>query len=287
MTITDYTTAQEDVLSYFLTEFPSDSQAAYVEDVVKKFLEQTYAPDWIDQFWDGLGQAVISDLLDEYNRRIIEGFPVHFTFVDDEGRIVKGWTDPSLRFNTALFQRALLSLSDTEFERLSARLLHLAGCTDAWATPASHDQGLDGFGRLPVLESVRGNVGAESKEYWVWLVVQAKHYKKERVRSSEIREFVGSTHLAQLGIYAQEGKKYELLDWKPYTPRGLVFVTSGEVKRTSRLLADRTGIAMLTSSDLCAAFSTYWINAGEEVPESISELTSLLRYEAERVPLAR
>jgi len=115
--------------------------------------------------------------------------------------------------------------------------------------------------------------------------VQAKHYNKEKVCTSDIREFVGSGKLAKHEIYATEGKKYQQLNLKPISPIAFVLVTSGEVKRTAKLIAEKAGILLVTASDLCAIFSNYWSASKVAIPASPDQLVSLLRQEAEQVPL--
>ncbi len=278
----EYELVKEQLLLFFLTEFTEDTPASYVETAARGFLRRTYSSEWIDGFWEKVGKSVISDLVEEYNRRITDGFPIHFTFVDDEGRKICGWSNPAVSFKTAVFQQALLRLKDAEFERLSGRILHFAGCTSAWATPISHDQGIDAFGYFSLFSLPR--ISREPHKFLVWILVQAKHYDKEKVCSSDIREFLGSGKLAKYEIYATEGKKYQQLKLRPFSPIALVLVTSGEVKRTARLIAEKAGILLVAASDLCAIFSTHWSASKVEIPASPDQLVCLLRQEADRVP---
>lgn len=283
----DFEAVREDILLFFLTEFPDDSGAAYVETVVREHLGQTYTTEWVADFWEKSGHRVVSDLLEEHNRRIDEGFPLNFTFIDDVGSVIRGWANPDVHYNTARFQQALLSLSHTEFEKLSARVLQLAGCTDIWVTPASHDQGLDAFGCLPLLPPLTPVFGRPNSALLCWILVQAKHYRTERVSSSVIREFAGSAELAKFGAYAQEATKYEMLSLKAFTPLGLVLITSGEVKRTAKLVAEQASIIILASSDLCAFFISLWENTGAEIPMTPIDIASRLRQETGDIATAR
>ena len=108
----EYELVKEQLLLFFLTEFTEDTPASYVETAARGFLRRTYSSEWIDGFWEKVGKSVISDLVEEYNRRITDGFPIHFTFVDDEGRKICGWSNPAVSFKTAVFQQALLRLRD-------------------------------------------------------------------------------------------------------------------------------------------------------------------------------
>jgi len=277
--------AREDSLLYFLTEFPLDSPPVYVERVVRDFLQDTYTADWIDTWWAAFGDQMIADLVDEYNKRLADGLPLRYEPVDDIGRKVRGSGVVKGQEFLAAFHEALLSLSHKEFELLSARILQWAGCPRVWATPQSHDQGLDAFGLLPLLE-VPGIWGPDSGAPVLSMVAQAKHYSKDKVRTSEIREFVGATYLAHFNIYATESVKYPQLSLRPLAPVGLVYVTSGEVTRTSRLLGRRAGIFFLSSGDLGVLFQHYWKRSLKRLPESREEVLALIRDELRGIPVS-
>ena len=230
---------------------------------------------------------MIDDLIKEHERRVQERLPVYFTFEDSIGSMVKGWTNPDAQLDTAEFQKALLRLSDSEFETLSARTLQLIGCTDYWATPQSHDQGIDAFGHFPLLPDVAVDFGSPRRPFLCWILVQAKHYEKSKINSATIREFVGSAVLARHQTYAQESTKYSALDLQAVTPIGLVITTSGEVKRTARVLVEGSDVFILTSNDLCAIFTKHWKDTKDELPSSSDDITSSLKQETLDVPVAR
>ena len=277
----EYELVRDELLSCFLTELSDDTPTSYVEEITRKFLLRKYNQEWVEIFWDNLGETFISELVEEYNRRIADGFPINFEFTDDEGRKVRGWANPVIPFNIANFQKALLSLSDKEFERLATRIIQLVGCKDAWATPTSHDQGLDAFGCFQLLDLPK--TPKENNRFTVWILVQAKHYNKEKICSASIREFVGSGYLAKYNIYSTLSSKYEMLELRPLAPIALVIVTSGEVKRTAKLMADEAGIKILTASDICVIFSTQWEMSKIKIPKIVDELACLLRGEAKKV----
>ena len=158
-----------------------------------------------------------------------------------------------------------MRLSDTEFERLATRAIQLVGCSEAWATQTSHDQGLDGFGRFNLLKLPKTT--KYNNDFTVWVLMQAKHYNKEKVCSSNIREFVGSGELAKYKIYSTLSSKYKMLELRPLAPTALVIITSGEVKRTAKLLADESGIKILSSPDLCIIFSKQWKTSKITIPQ--------------------
>lgn len=275
----NYEISKEYLLNFFLTELSETTAASFVEDLSKDFLLRTHNTEWVEDFWDKLGDNFISDLVKEYNDRIYNDYPIYFTFIDELGTKVRGWKNPNASYDTSLFQIALLQLTDTEFESLSGRILQIAGCTDAWVTPKSHDQGLDAFGRYSLFNLPK--YSSTSNLFHSWIIIQAKHYNKEMVCTSDIREFVGSVELAKHHTYAIKGKKYEQLDLKPFTPISYILITSGEVKRTTHLLAEKAGIFLLSSSDIYVIFSIEW---GADQPTSVDKLVDKLRYESTLIP---
>ena len=277
-----YQIAREQLLQFFLTELSEATPPAFVEDLAKQFLLRSHNIEWVNGFWESIGGDFISDLTDEYNRRLADGFPIYFEFIDDLGTKVRGYVNPDISYDTATFQQALFLLTDTEFERLSGRILQLAGCSRAWVTPKSHDQGLDAFGCYHLFDLPK--ISSSSNIFESWILIQAKHYNKEMVCSSEIREFIGSVELAKIHAFAVKGEKYPDLNLKHYTPITFILVTSGEVKRTAHILAEKIGIIFLSASDLCVIFSTEW---GTDLPTSVDEFVSKLRNEASRVPICR
>lgn len=287
----EYDRIREDIILYFLTEFSVSSPVKYVEVAVRDYLSRTYSEEWIDNFWAVVGESVVGDLVDEFNRRLKEGFPISYTFLDDDSTKIRGWNNEAFEFDINAFQKALLQLTPDEFEKLCARVLQIIGCNDVWATPASHDQGIDAFGRIALFNPPEripsfAKTRVANDEPSVWIVLQAKHYTKEKVRSSEIRELAGATYLAKYGLYAQASAKYEQLELKPLAPIAIVLMTSGETKRTVRILSEKSGIALLNSSDLCAIFSVYWAATEISAPNSPEELSDRFRTELDKVIIA-
>lgn len=280
-----YEIAREDTLLYFLTEFPLDSPPVYVEQVVRDFLGGTYGEEWIDHWWAAVGDRMMGDLVDEYNKRLTDGLPLRYEPVDDIGRKVKGSGIAKGEKFSAAFQEALLALSDDEFELLSARVLQWAGCTKVWATPHSHDQGLDAFGLLPLLQ-VPGIWDPQRDAPVLSMLAEAKHYSKEKVRTEKVRGLVGAKYLAQFEMYAVEETKYPELNLRPLAPIGLVLVTSGEVTRTSRLLGRKAGIFFLSSGDLRVLFQDYWMRSLTTLPQSKGAVVALIRQELKGIPIA-
>jgi len=280
--MTTYQIARDQLLQFFLTELSDTTPPSFVEDLAKQFLLRSHNLEWVNQCCENIGDDIIADLTDEYNRRIADGFPIYFEFIDDLGTKIRGSPNPAIPYNISEFQKALLRLTDSEFERLSGRILQLVGCTSAWVTPKSHDQGLDAFGCYNLFNLPR--IPSLSNVFDSWILIQAKHYNKEMVCSSEIREFIGSVELARAHAFAVKGDKYPDLDVKLLTAITYIVVTSGEVKRTVHILADKIGLILLSACDLCVIFSTQWSTSP---PTSLAQFVRKLRYEASLVPICR
>ena len=92
-------------------------------------------------------------------------------------------------------------------------------------------------------------------------LAQAKHYKKEKVNARDIREFIGASSLAKHKIYAvQHDEKYIDLRINPYSSLVHIFITSEEIKITAKIIALKTGVILLTSSELYEIFADYTKN---------------------------
>lgn len=194
---------------------------------------------------------------------------------------MKGKLEPYCDIKYSLFQKALMLLTDIEFQRLSARILDFVGCKITFLTPLSHDQGLDGFGVKPLLSYEVTSSFKNSLD--VWILIQAKHYEKHSISSKEIRELVGSSDLAIHKIFATESERYPSLDLKPFAPIALIVTTSSEVKRTVSTLAKKTGIILITGCELCSIFYNHSAALSSLVSPSAEKIVEILRQEAQLV----
>lgn len=277
----DYEAVKEEILSFFLTEYQPTQAAAYVEAIVKEHLAPIYTVEVIDQFWEQLGLRVIDDLVEEYNVRSTQEWPIPFEFLDSDGTKVVGRSRLPSQPGLDEFQVALLSLTHTEFEELAALVLYLSGCK-AWVTPATHDQGIDAFGFFRLFEEGIGNQGSGPL---IWVFVQAKHYTQQRLGSKEIRDTASAVLFASHKIFDQSKAKYTMIDVKEFSPVAILLVTSGDLKRTAKILAVNSGVMLLTTLDLFLLFSKKW---GPEYinSSSSSSLASRLRGELEGIEVA-
>jgi hypothetical protein len=116
---------------------------------------------------------------------------------------------------------------------------------------------------------------------------QAKHYSKYKVDSSLIREFVGATKLAQHHVYAVHCEKYNDLTFRAFSPVALVYLTSGEISRSAKILAQNAGVILLASDEMYCLFTDYWHRSGAPVPATKRAFTTRLRKETEGFRTAR
>lgn len=279
-----YEDIREEILVYFLTEFPTDRPVAYVEAIVKQFLSATVGEERAEEFWEKMGELVILDIVQEFNRRSELGLPLRYELADDVGRKIRGRADTDEERIHAVFQEALTSISDTDFEKLSARILQWAGCSSFWSTPASHDEGLDAFG-LMNLDFPTPN-DPEAIFPAVSMIAQAKHYSKEKLRTGHVREFVGSGVLASYRVFSTAADKYTELDLRPFTPIVFFLMCSGEVTRTARGLAKLAGVFLITSWDVFQMYRRHWERNGVAVPNSVALMKRLLLRELRGIPVA-
>jgi hypothetical protein len=279
-----YEGIREDILGYFLTEFPLNHPASRVEVVVEEFLRSRFNDEWIEKCWVDVGAKIIDDLVAEFNRRDELGLSVRYQLIDDIGSEVRGQAMPG---EEALytFQDALLQLTDVEFERLAARILGWLGCQRTWVTPASHDEGLDAFGMVPLTFNC---VSADALQFpALYMLAQAKHYNKETVHTAHIREFVGASVLAKHRIYSAAADKYIELDNRPFSPLALWIIFSGEASRLTRGLANSSGVYLLSSYDLLGLFQNYCVLLGIALPGDAAVMLKMLREAIKDIPVAQ
>jgi hypothetical protein len=240
-----------DVLAHFLTEFQPNEKKWKTETYVETFLAKRYSAEVASDMVARFLRPICNLLMDEFENRRKAGELLRFKFLDADGTRVAG-IGPVWKSRLTVFQDALNTLTDTEFEALSARVLLLLGCTEAWVTPQSHDQGLDAFGYAPGCgEKVPIEI---SRQYKLVCLAQAKHYRKTRVGSRDIREFVGSRELAIHEIFSTEDRKYSDLKLPAYGPISMVFITTEELPRTVKLMGRGAGIIVISAQDLAILF---------------------------------
>ncbi|MBA2704182.1 MAG: restriction endonuclease [Blastocatellia bacterium] len=180
------------------------------------------------------------------------------------------------------FQNAINELTSAEFESLSAYILKIAGCETYWRTPESHDQGLDAFGYLSFLTKPSGEWFAGVPR--LILLAQAKHFSTTKVGSKDIREFIGSKELAIHKIYSTIDDRYSDLDIPPFSPVGLLFITTEEVPLTVKRLGVRSGMVILSSDDLHDLLVSNWTKRPKKLTRAW--LLKELRKSIKNIPKA-
>lgn len=243
--------AVHEVISHFLTEFSPDQRVCKTEDYIFCFLARRYAKELVEDLTNKYFKTICNILIEEYDDRIASRELLRYKFIDEAGQKVSGMGQ-SWQKQIRIFQDALNELTDADFESLSARVLALLGCNEVWLTPLSHDQGLDAFGYAQAHpHQVPREISCQCR---IVYLAQAKHYKKHKVGSRDIREFVGSRDLAMFKIFSNEDQMYKNLVIKPFGPSVMVFVTTEELPRTVKIMGKNAGIVVLSAQDLAVLF---------------------------------
>lgn len=240
-----YPEAVDEILAHFLTDFDINCRPYLLKSYITKELEKTYSTEHVDTIVEKYYNVIQKFLMEEYDSRLKDDQLLRYEFLDAEGTRVKGIGKGSTS-RLRLLQNALNSISNAEFERLSAVILKWMGCREVWATPLSHDQGLDAFGYYYGFKKYLPRRCVCT----VVMLAQAKHYRKHKVGTKDIREFVGSYDLAVHKIFSTLDAKYSQLLIKPFGPTLLVFLTTQEVPMTFKRLADKAGVVVLAAEDI-------------------------------------
>jgi hypothetical protein len=253
--MSDIRSLYDETLSYFMTEYESDSNPETLENCIFSYLSKKYTSETIAEFLEKYLDEVRDQLVEEFNDRFGNRVTLRYRIVDDVGNQIAGIGKKG-RADRLQFQDALNELTPSEFEALSAYVLRVFGCDSYWKTPETHDQGLDAFGYMPLLPTNRRKwLGAKPR---IAFLAQAKHFKKAIVGSKDVREFVGSYVLAVYKIDATVDSCYQDLELLPFGPAALIFITTEEVPQTVKRLSLRSGIVVLSSDDLFDLLLRSW-----------------------------
>jgi len=273
-----------EAISYLLTRYPVNGKPQYLKEVISYYLLSKFNADYVERFWTDHGENLCNDLIEETNRRVETGASIRYEILDDIGERIRGAGIARRKDPRTAFQDALQELDPLQFERLAGVLLQWAGCHSTWLTPESHDQGLDAFGYCRFL------LGPKKWRFGqpeVVFLAQAKHYLKNRVSSYDVREFIGAAECAKHKVYAVEGGRYPELEVRPLAPIALIFLTSGELKVTAKILAQRSGMIVIASDELFHLCQHYWEKQGLAFPRNKHGYLSRLRKEGLTLPVAR
>lgn len=271
----------DEVIAHFLTDFPTDTPPRKLDLHIGQLLRVKYANGVVEDFIAKDLGRVQNELVKEHNDRAGGVGSIRYTFADDDAEIIKG-IGGMAQADIIAFQDGLNLLTPTEFEKFSAHLLQLASCDRVWHTQETHDEGLDAFGYMPYFKIKNKWIGGSPE---VVFLAQAKHYLDSKVGSADLREFVGTSKLAQLKIYSKIDGRYNDLQIKPFAPLALIFVTSQEVPRTVKNMARAAGVVVLTSDDLCPIFLSTVTNI--PAPITSSWVAQEIRAACTNIPKAK
>lgn len=240
-------------LAHFLCKFDPTSKKRKTRDVVREVALECYSKERVDEFLDDRLLRFQAALVEEFNARHANNTLLRFQIADSSGvgEWVAGYRSPKSVKEIA-FQDTLHSIAAAEFEKLSAIVLGVIGCSEVFFTPQSHDQGVDAFGYQNVIDPIP--YGATHHITWI---VQAKHYAASSVNTGDVRELVGSKELLVSKVFSTVDQRYKQLTLRPYAPTAIVLVTTEEIPSTVRRLAEGAGIFVLAASDLYHILSPF------------------------------
>jgi restriction endonuclease Mrr len=150
---------------------------------------------------------------------------------------------------------ALRNLSARKFEALCSGLVHKLGVANPVLTKSSFDEGIDFYGKLDLEQFIRpmGKAVGVEKQLSVWIIGQAKHYKKQKVSTFDVRDLVGAVELAKGKSFGSTAPKYGDLNVRVCDPVFYFFVTTGKLSGPTWNLLERGGIVGM-DGHMVAAF---------------------------------
>ena len=77
------------------------------------------------------------------------------------------------------------------------------------------------------------------------------------------------------------------MTFRAFSPVALVYLTSGEVSRSAKILAQNAGVILLASDEMYCLFTEYWERSGIAVPATQRAFAARLRKETEGFQVAR
>jgi hypothetical protein len=261
-------------LSHFLCEFDPKSKKRLTRDVVSRIALPFFSADMVDEFIDERLPEFQQVLVEEFNERYRDKRPLRFQIADPAGVgvMVAGYQRKSLS-KEIRFQNSLNRATAAEFEKLAAVMLRKLGCTAVFATPSSHDQGIDAFGYLGLVQPTPYGV-----THGLTWIAQAKHYRATDVTTGHIRELVGSKELLLAKVFSTVDQRYKELRLRPYAPTAVALITTEEIPSTVRRLADSAGVFVFAASDL------FYLLGPSLKDHSLAALRALIKTEAKGIP---
>jgi hypothetical protein len=149
-----------------------------------------------------------------------------------------------LRANSWSYAIEIEKLNPIQFESLCCKLLSLMGVKSAQTTKRSGDEGVDFFGQIQLANELFGKSFASnfSHKIYIWIVGQAKHYKRLVSGTPELRDLFGSIELAKAGVTNPVDPVQKLDRVKIADPVIYMFITSGKISKIARSLLAASGV---------------------------------------------
>ncbi len=248
----------KDFLSFTLLAVGVDGPPIPIDDLLlafasKRITNQLDASDWAAR----KTRQAISALVEYQNERVNTGREPHIKtilHVHPVEVVGAAWLSPeddwqhrskklAISRTTGLHSN-IQKLSPNEFEKLCERILVLMGCDLTSATKASHDQGIDFYGRINLHAHVHKDdiFGYFARDLHTWIIGQAKHFDSCSLGTEDCRALVGSVALSRSKLYALDKDPYQDLDVSICHPVVMLMMTSGDISAAARKLCNKVGI---------------------------------------------
>lgn len=168
-----------------------------------------------------------------------------------------------------------------DFEKLCALFLkEIVGCEKVNATQCSHDQGIDFVGYKKYVACLTAN---EQNNNLLYVLGQAKHYKRECVEVSEIRELAGAIYLSKTNNFSKKrteaGERviYRNLIIDAFTPIVPYFITSNYFTSYAYVLCKNASIIAIDRLELVFNFLFSNLFSGMNPSEILGKIQKIDR----------
>lgn len=213
--------------------------------------------------------ATLNHLIHEINELSRMGRPARIDFNSSSEYLIQGSCFPEPHETTTVKeakQRRFLSssivkefekLSPEEFELLCGRILGLFGVEEPKVTRYSADEGIDFYGLLRFDSIFFPNDLSPTiqRQLNVWLVGQAKHYRRIQSGTSEIRDLVGAVTLGRVRAFSNKIEPYADLNIRVGDPVFALLITTGSLSSNAWRLLNNSGIIGVDGQMLAAFLS--------------------------------
>lgn len=134
------------------------------------------------------------------------------------------------------------NLTASEFEQLCAKLAHVFGYKNCFATKTSHDQGIDFIGsrEFQYFKTTRTEL----------IIGQCKNYREGDVKVNEVRELAGAILLLRHNEFSTKERPYRRFSIKSFSNITGVFFSSYFYTDSALKLCESSDIIPLTLLDI-------------------------------------